>query len=145
MSKQTQLERAFRRVDRSEDTDCWIWTGPVQNQGYGHISLGPGWHELAHRFFYERLVGRPIPDGMVLHHVCHNKLCVRPDHLECVTVDEHRQLHTKMHCKHGHPMTGDNVYLRRSGVRQCRACLYESIRRYKVKVRGPVKRPRRAV
>lgn len=64
---------------------CWIWQGAT-SAGYGHFSV-KNKRGLAHRFAYELLVG-PIPDGLQLDHLCRNRLCVNPDHLEPVTQAE---------------------------------------------------------
>jgi hypothetical protein len=64
---------------------CWEWTGRT-DQGYGRVSIG-GRQLRAHRVVYERLVGR-VPDGLVLDHLCRNRGCVNPDHLEPVTNEE---------------------------------------------------------
>lgn len=67
---------------------CWNWTASTRN-GYGQISVGgrKGRIAGAHRVAYELLIG-PIPDGLVIDHLCRNTLCVNPDHLEPVTVRE---------------------------------------------------------
>lgn len=71
------LERT-RRVAGS----CWQWVGSVGTLGYG--SYGG---KLAHRLVYELLAG-PIPEALVLDHLCRNRACVNPAHLECVTISE---------------------------------------------------------
>lgn len=71
-------------VDR--DTGCWVWRGGRMPFGYGSVWLD-GRTRLAHRVFYERLVG-PIPDGLQLDHLCRNPPCVNPAHLEPVTHTE---------------------------------------------------------
>ena len=63
---------------------CWLWTGATQTRGYGSVGVGNGRTALAHRVAYQQTVG-PIPDGMTIDHVCENKVCVNPDHLEVVT------------------------------------------------------------
>lgn len=70
-----------------EKTDgCWLWTGHMQNAGYGFISI-KGKQYLVHRFMYERYNGA-IPEGLVLDHLCRVTTCVNPDHLEPVTTAE---------------------------------------------------------
>lgn len=67
-----------------EVTDgCWFWTGWLNKKGYGQFDI-PGWKPRAHRLAYELMVGR-ILDGLQLDHLCRNRRCVRPDHLEPVT------------------------------------------------------------
>ena len=110
---------------------CWIWTAGLHFRGYGEVwdeSLRDG--KLAHRYVYERLVG-PVPDGLVLDHLCRNRRCVNPEHLEPVTHRENILRGTgqsarnaaKTECVHGHPLSGANLYVMPStGHRYCRVC-----------------------
>jgi hypothetical protein len=71
-----------------DESGCWIWQRYINRHGYGRLARGgkrgtP--RQLAHRWYYERLVG-PIPDGLELDHLCRNRACVNPDHLEPVTM-----------------------------------------------------------
>jgi hypothetical protein len=66
---------------------CHIWVGTRISSGYGRLCIGQGRKKLAHRWAYERAIG-PIPDGLVLDHLCCNRACVNPEHLEPVTVGE---------------------------------------------------------
>jgi hypothetical protein len=68
---------------RQSSAGCWEWTGRTNKDGYGKFYLG-GVHVAAHRAAYELLVG-PIPEGLVLDHLCCNPRCVNPEHLEPVT------------------------------------------------------------
>lgn len=65
---------------------CWIWTGQYNRNGYGRVSV-KGRRIGAHRFIYAQMVG-PIGEGLVLDHLCRNRACVNPAHLEPVTVRE---------------------------------------------------------
>ena len=68
---------------------CWEWTGYRDGNGYGRVrGTLYNWHVYAHRWMYEKEVG-PIPMGMECHHICGNKWCVNPAHLETVTHKEH--------------------------------------------------------
>ena len=74
------LDRFNARVDRSDPSGCWIWTGGGAN-GYGRLNLGArGKKVYAHRWAYEHYVG-PIPDGLLVDHICRNTACVNPAHL----------------------------------------------------------------
>ena len=65
--------------------ECWIWTGKRDATGYGQLRrVGEQRLRPAHREFYEAFVG-PIPDGLFIDHLCFNRACVNPLHLEPVT------------------------------------------------------------
>jgi hypothetical protein len=66
---------------------CWYWTGGDQGGGYGEFHWPSRRTRIAHRISYGLLVG-PIPEGLVLDHLCRNRACVNPDHLEPVTIAE---------------------------------------------------------
>lgn len=84
------MRSAFERFDdkwRLDDsTGCHVWTASVQSSGYGQFRWKGGGKEvgLAHRFAYEAKVGR-VPIGLELDHLCLNRRCVNPAHLEPVT------------------------------------------------------------
>lgn len=121
--------------------DCWEWLGYKDSLGYGRFMAEKRDH-LAHRVVYEALVG-PIPEGLVIDHLCRNPSCVNPDHLEPVTqsVNVRRGVNVPpvspytdaTHCVNGHEFTPENTRYRarQGGGRQCRACDRE--RRRKVR------------
>lgn len=77
--------RFWAYVPDRPDDGCWLWTGHT-NGSYGVFWDGER-HRLTHRFAYELVLG-PIPEGLVLDHLCRTPRCVRPDHLEPVTQQE---------------------------------------------------------
>lgn len=125
--------RFWSKVDKSGD--CWLWTAFVHPLGYGLFKLD-GRMQRAHRVSYEIVKG-PIPQGLVLDHLCRVKHCVNPDHLEAVTqqvninrgdlpeVLRQKQLR-KTHCPQGHPYDEVNTYYKKGRgdtlTRQCREC-----------------------
>lgn len=90
-SRGTPEDRFLARIVKSDG--CWEYDGYRYN-GYGKFGISPGKTVLAHRFAYEIWVG-PIPGGMVLHHLCENKACVRPDHLEPQPKGAHERNHAR--------------------------------------------------
>lgn len=136
------IEQAIRRrgrparpvADRFREkiakTDlCWFWTGPQTARGYGYLIVTNGRASskmlYAHRISHEMYLG-PIPDGLVIDHLCRNIRCVNPDHLEAVTQGENVRRgeanRPQSHCNRGHEMAGDNLYVDPSGARHCREC-----------------------
>lgn len=80
----TYFERFWNRVEKTES--CWNWTGHVSKKGYGRSGIGHEWIKTraAHRASYEMKNG-PLPGGLQIDHLCHNRRCVRPDHLRATT------------------------------------------------------------
>lgn len=123
---------------RPELGACWEWMGQQDGKGYSKFRHSAG--TLAHRFVYE-LCNGVIPDGLVLDHLCRNRWCVNPMHLEPVTNHENIMRGSglaaanaaKTHCIRGHEFTPENTVLVPSG-RNCLACQRvakrESQRRY---------------
>jgi hypothetical protein len=104
---------------------CWEWTASRTSQGYGWIH-NPGGSQKAHVAVWESTVGPKTP-GLELDHLCRNRLCINPDHLEEVTHAENMRRSEpsntkKTHCRHGHPFDGENLMVLPSGERRCRVC-----------------------
>jgi len=112
-----------------EEKGCWIWIGSTTNSGYPKATVNYA-TVLVHRFLYENLVG-PIPEGLQLDHICNNTYCVNPAHLEPVTpkVNMERRAALITSCKHGHPLSGDNLYVDPRGRRGCKTCRREAVKR----------------
>lgn len=116
---------------------CWMWTGyikPGPRGGYGYVRTKRGgkWRtEPAHRAVYRRYRGA-IRGKLTLDHLCRNRACVNPYHLEAVPLKVNILRGTsfgavnaaKSHCVRGHKLGGANAYVRpgRPGTRDCRAC-----------------------
>lgn len=125
-------ERILMRIQVTA-SGCWEFTGARSN-GYGHVRVD-GRAVLVHRVMYEFAVA-PIPDGLVIDHLCRNKACCNPQHLEPVTYSVNylrgdrsstegyrAQLErAKTECPYGHEYDEANTYITRRGHRQCRKC-----------------------
>lgn len=111
---------------RKTDT-CWAWVGTIQH-GYGLVNQN-GKRKQAHRVAYEYAKG-PIPSGVVLDHLCRNRWCVNPDHLEPVTNRENvlrgqsvqADNARKDRCPQGHPYDEANTSRMPDGSRRCKRC-----------------------
>ena len=119
----TAEERFWAKVEVGV---CWRWTAALDTYGYGSFWLAPSMR-LAHRVAWEMLVG-PIPEGLTLDHLCRNRACVNPDHLEPVPHGENVRRSPAAHITRlrprepffpcGHPRSGENLL----GCRKCRIC-----------------------
>lgn len=126
-----------------QGSGCWEWQGYLNSHGYGQFRVSPGKLMLAHRFAYELFIDL-IPEGMQLDHLCRNRRCVNPSHLEVVD-NKTNSLRgvgfaalnaTKTHCPKGHPYEGDNLGIRKAkGWRNCRACNRERVLAFKLRQR----------
>lgn len=121
-------DRFFAKVEPQED-GCHLWTAAKNNMGYGMFAVSKRDIKLAHRVGYE-IANGPIPEGLVLDHLCRVPLCVNPEHLEAVSQAENvrrgnggRHWREKTHCPQGHEYAGWNLYVPPSGGRYCRACI----------------------
>lgn len=116
------MKRFWDKVDLSGD--CWEWTASRNAGGYGQFWLA-GTVTLAHRLAYELLVG-PIPDGLEIDHLCRNRGCVKPSHLQPVSHTENVRrgaITNSDTCRNGlHPWTKENIYVKPNGEKVCRPC-----------------------
>lgn len=134
--------RFWSKVDFDGPDGCWLWRATLDTAGYGRFRAAEARSMVsAHRRAYMRLVG-PIPEGLVLDHLCRVRNCVNPAHLEPVTHEENcrrgeNAQRDKTHCPQGHPYDEANTYIYPSdGRRACRRCHREAVRRSRELVRA---------
>lgn len=126
-------QQYWARVDINPETGCWNWAGSTYRKGYGQFWLHDHW-ERAHRLAYETLVA-PIPDGLVIDHLCRVTNCVNPMHLEPVTGTENlrrgiQSFRVRTHCLSGlHELNEDNIVDHSDGRKRCRACRLAAARK----------------
>lgn len=123
-------DQFWSKVIKRGPNECWGWRGD-HSSGYGverRQCNGVRSRHVAHRIAYEFVIG-PVPDGLELDHLCRNRGCVNPAHLEAVTHAEnsHRapwfqDRMARTHCPKGHEYTAENTRIKKNGGRWCRAC-----------------------
>ena len=143
-TRASPVERFWPKVDKdSHPGGCWVWTAAITSHGYGNFWSGERFVK-AHRFSYQLSVGSLAPDD-VLDHLCRNRACVNPTHLDVVThkVNNLRGLSPaadnarKMRCPAGHAYD----YVRRTPHgegRDCKTCKRDALRRFRERRRRPV-------
>lgn len=133
-----KLDRVWFQGIR-QPNGCLLWTGRLDDQGYGRISPTLGAtsiHRLAYRMFYG-----PIPAGLTIDHTCHHddpdcyagprcphRRCFEPTHLELATQSVNASLRRApqrrvTHCRMGHPYDAANTYVTKEGWRRCKTCV----------------------
>ncbi len=124
----TTVDRFWANIQVEPNTGCWLWSGWVTDKGYARFR-DCGQKVRVHRWAYEHFRG-PIPDGLVIDHLCNTPSCVNPAHLEPKTSRENilrghgaTAVHArKTHCPQGHPYDEENTYRPPNGQRKCRGC-----------------------
>ncbi len=102
---------------------CWLWHGATSADGYGSVSDGARVVKV-HRLAWESANDQSIPDGWEVDHICFNRRCVNPAHLEAVPRDENQRRRVALisHCPQGHPYDDANTTITSRGGRRCREC-----------------------
>ncbi len=135
------MERFWSKVDKNGPVGqhrpdlgpCWVWIAGKRADGYGRFDVN-GRPERAHRFSFEMTSGA-IPKDMVLDHLCRNRACVNPDHLQLTTRKGNavapgsmvgrttgEKNRAKTHCPKGHEYTPENTRVSKRGLRHCKEC-----------------------
>jgi hypothetical protein len=120
----SQQQFLFFRAIPEPNSGCWLWTGSIDRDGYGKFRGA-----LAHRLSFQAFKGTP-PNNLTLDHLCRVTSCINPDHLEPVShkinvlrgMSFSAENARRISCIHGHPFSGDNLYIKSTGKRCCRAC-----------------------
>jgi hypothetical protein len=133
----TAAERFWEKVRGGDVETCWLWTGAKVGPANGYGSFIVAWpaKTVAHRWAYEQLIA-PVPPGLDLDHLCRNRSCVNPWHLDPVTrkVNLNRGIHAnaaKTQCRSGHAFTEVNTRINSRGSRECRECIRIRSRGYR--------------
>lgn len=123
-------DRFWAKVEQpNPPLGCWEWRAYRNADGYGTFNRDRSKPERAHRVAYELVVG-PIPEGLTLDHLCRNRGCVNPTHLEPVPnrvnllrgENSAAKRARQTVCKRGHPLAGPNLHVDPRGYRRCKAC-----------------------
>lgn len=131
-------QRVFGRILIDAETGCWEWVGSLNDDGYAQFALSHTFTKRVARFLYEEEYG-PLDPSIHLDHLCRNRPCVNPAHLDPVTprvnilrgvgptaINARRE-----YCTNGHDLSDPDVlYVRPNGWRQCRVCQSANARRY---------------
>lgn len=136
------IEKLLSRAEPVTESGRWIWMGCVDKKtGYGTVRFdGRQWR--AHRLFYSILNG-PVPSHLVCDHLCRVRSCVNPSHIDIVKqiVNVHRgvgitsQLVKQTHCKYGHELSSENLYVTKIRQRNCKKCRSRIKKAYRLRLK----------
>lgn len=138
LDRMSVVERFEGHLVEQDQNGCWVWDKPHPDSGYGQF------FGQAHRWSYEYHFGA-IPEELHLDHLCRNRACVNPWHLEPVSLVENVMRGEgyyavnarKTHCLRGHEFDADNTYTTPNGRRQCRKCAHIRSRKHQLAMSGP--------
>lgn len=143
--KKLLAHRLLSKIRPDLQTGCWVWQGAPNPKGYGVLWVNRR-NQMAHRVVYEFYKGM-IPSGMQLDHLCRNRICANPWHLDPVTSQVNllrgetiaalRAGQTA--CIWGHPFDVENTYpcaVRGHTYRACRRCKTVKARIYNARKKG---------
>lgn len=131
----------FAAKTRRDENGCLVWTGATTSNGYGKIWIAGKWMR-AHRFSYQAFIGE-VPEGLELDHLCRNRRCCDPLHVEPVTHQENlrrgarpgrklgKRLSPTSSCAQGHARIDENMYVSKNGKRRCWICKRQAAREWK--------------
>lgn len=143
------IQKFIERTRRDEN-GCLIWTATINSAGYGNFKVGK--ISSAHRFAYEYFIG-PIPDGLDIDHLCRNRACCDPLHLEAVPRRinlargqmPNMVTHRTRRCKRGHEFGDDDYYASKGAARRtCRICHKAAAKKWRERFGLEYHRARRA-
>ena len=136
-----------KQLEEMRKSPCWEWPGTVKELGYAR-RMKDGVQLVVHRAIYETLI-EDIPKDLVCDHLCRNRKCVNPFHLDIVTNKENILRGTgfsaanasKTHCYRGHALKGENLYTTQRGYRACKKChnIRQNARRKKIREADTIK------
>lgn len=147
--KDTCYAAFFKRAVIVNDDDCWGWPGAPSSDGYSVLTValsGGYFHCRAHRLAFFLFRG-DIQQGLVLDHLCRNRACVNPFHLEQVTsrvnvlrgIGISAEYSHRTNCARGHPLCGSNLFIDCHGRRVCLECRRRRAQEYQRRMRAEVK------
>lgn len=137
------LQKFQKKIELDLLSGCWEWTDHLDKDGYGRLRVGDK-RFFIHRLSYEHWNGS-ISKGLTIDHLCRNRKCANPEHLEAVTIQENLRrgfrpsgkyhYHTQQtECINGHPFNDENTYIRPNGHRDCKICIRLRGRKYRIKM-----------
>lgn len=137
--KKSLIERFMSLITIDEDFGCWVWQGCLDGTGNGRFAPTHGKTVRADKWVYE-YYREKLPKGFCTAHICNNRRCCNPEHLEIITLRESKIRSTgiiginarKTHCKHGHLLSKDNL-LSTARTRICKTCYEERLKKRNLK------------